>query len=481
MRATDSSRSTAPRGFSLVEMLLAVFILGIGVISIASLFPAGIALQRQATDDLVGPVVAKNALATIRSKLTQEDFGTFEQFRDFAPFGSIGSYPFNANPASITPTSSPANGAIVLPEGDWSWMRPGFVFDDLSTPNTDESAIDIFSAIKTRAGLGITTVPTINLPNAATSATELYAITTGPLRGIPYNRFKYPLYPIAASGGVAGTDFADNYFAQRTIEPAVFFSQAERTYPQGRANFASASSAAPLGQYQWECMFRRYGGRIQVAVFVYRVNLTAASNKPYSVAQNSVYNAQPPAFSSLPTEPPLPARYLAPSYRTGPTALNTNGWPNRATATAAGDEIPGTAAIASVPTAAQFGGDKTWDDWQAPGAWWIDNNGTVHRVLNGRTNAAQGPVKLQRPIPILPRTAVNGFVPTAAYPNYSQQTSTTVATPTGPTNQPIGPNGFVSAIWFIPQRDFDPFSSQPDGSPAVRYTLTPVYATVEEL
>ncbi|MFM7261049.1 MAG: prepilin-type N-terminal cleavage/methylation domain-containing protein, partial [bacterium] len=67
------------RGFSLVEMLLAVFILGIGVISIAALFPAGIVLQRQAADDIVGPIVVKNAFATIRSKLDQSDFGRIEE------------------------------------------------------------------------------------------------------------------------------------------------------------------------------------------------------------------------------------------------------------------------------------------------------------------------------------------------------------------------------------------------------------------
>ena len=45
------------RGFSLIEVLLAVFILGIGIISIGAIFPAGIVQQRQSLDDALGPVV----------------------------------------------------------------------------------------------------------------------------------------------------------------------------------------------------------------------------------------------------------------------------------------------------------------------------------------------------------------------------------------------------------------------------------------
>ena len=52
-------------GFSLIELLLAIFILGIGIISIAALLPAGIRQQQRAADDLIGPIVANNAMTLI--------------------------------------------------------------------------------------------------------------------------------------------------------------------------------------------------------------------------------------------------------------------------------------------------------------------------------------------------------------------------------------------------------------------------------
>ena len=73
-------RDLKRQGFSLIELLIAIFILGIGIISIAALFPAGIAQQQKSTDDLIGSIVARNALTIIRSKLNQEDFGDPRDF-----------------------------------------------------------------------------------------------------------------------------------------------------------------------------------------------------------------------------------------------------------------------------------------------------------------------------------------------------------------------------------------------------------------
>ncbi|MDP6889987.1 MAG: prepilin-type N-terminal cleavage/methylation domain-containing protein, partial [Phycisphaerales bacterium] len=61
MTATMATRSGIRAGFSLIELLLAIFILGIGMISVAALFPAGVALQARAEDEINGPLVAADA------------------------------------------------------------------------------------------------------------------------------------------------------------------------------------------------------------------------------------------------------------------------------------------------------------------------------------------------------------------------------------------------------------------------------------
>lgn len=421
------ARSTRPSrgGFSLVEMLLAVFILGIGVISIAALFPAGIALQRQATDDVVGPIVAKNALATIRSKLSQSDFGSFQDFGLGPTYNGAIAGTFKSSGGNVFPHVS----------GDWCWMRPGFLFDP-----ANNGTIDVFSAGFTRLQRSLQPFPPTLLK--ATEISDGVAFSSvGSLYGIPYNPAKYPLFTLDSAA------VPSDAISQRLIEPLVTFTQAERAWPQA----GSTGLANP--QYYWECMFRRNGGRVQVAVFVYRVTPPGGEPRTYTVGRSDPTGSLGTALPSGSMDvtqftPPIPMVYYAPNAGTATS------WPNRSGGTAPVDEIPGTG------PGTPFGPGKTWDDWMAPGQIWIDNHGTIHGVLRGRLVAGatgsafpnQGPVKLQRRIPVLPRAPVYGTDPGVNVDNTA-----------------AARHSYIQAIWFVPNSDLR-------GN-----VITPVYATVEEL
>ena len=478
-------------GFSLVEMLLAVFILGIGVISIAALFPAGITLQRQAADDTIGPLVAKNAFATLRSKLSQSDFG------DFDDFGAQPSFIPGEGPAgSIQPVGAPS--WLQLPSGDWGWMRPAFYTRPGSATSPDPilGTIDVFSADYTRQqgpfNIGSRFAP------AGVWATEMpNGIPTGgtpiALFGVPYNRQKYPLFDLVLNDpSVVSNAPFNNLNVQALSEPNITFTQAERSFPQG-------ASVTGRPSYYWDVMFRRYGGKVQVAVFVYRVS--APGGEPADFRVRALSNAQLTGTPAAPTgsffatasTPPIPALYLAPVFGTdapfspppgGTPTVSNQAWPYRAGTVAAPTAMtvangyavptgspPPTDQISGTHRGTPFAPELIWDDWQLPNSWWIDNHGTVHKVLQGRTRAGtatstdsgQGPVRLQRPIPILPASPANSVAPQLKY-------VTDPPDPSPPTTRVIlGPNAFIQGIWYVPQRD------------SRGNILTPVYAAVEEL
>lgn len=56
------------RGFSLVEVLLAIFILGIGLIMVATIFPVGAKWTRENAEESLAANIARNAEAVIRAK-----------------------------------------------------------------------------------------------------------------------------------------------------------------------------------------------------------------------------------------------------------------------------------------------------------------------------------------------------------------------------------------------------------------------------
>ena len=169
------------RGFSLMELLIAVFVLGIGLIGISALFAAGISQQRQAIDVFQGEMVAENALALLRVKLKSQWFGTMEDFNteDQITPSTIASQPLSNSPI----------------DGDWSWKRPGFIFSDYpSTPINENGAIDIFSAYLTRYYLNqndsniqnLLADPLVLSKIATENYTLLNTDTNFPLCGIPY-------------------------------------------------------------------------------------------------------------------------------------------------------------------------------------------------------------------------------------------------------------------------------------------------------
>jgi hypothetical protein len=88
--------------------------------------------------------------------------------------------------------------------------------------------------------------------------------------------------------------------------------------------------------------------------------------------------------------------------------------------------------------------------WQVPGQWILDQNNFVHRVLNGRRNAAEGPVRFARPVPAAPPSPVYGV----------QANEPPAAT--------LDSDG-VATAWYLPIRD------------SRGAALTPVYILVEEL
>ena len=344
-----------------------MFILGIGVISIAALFPAGIAQQRQSVDDITGPIVAQNALAILRTKLRPADFGTFEEFGGAVP-------------------------PLFTIDGDWPWLRPAFIFPDSDYPN---GAIDIF--------------------NGTGKATAIEDSGIAP--GIPFNRFLY-------------SSFADL--------PSIVFNQGERYYPMRSLN--SADPRPPKPQYVWDCMFRRFQGKVMVAIFVYRTTIVGGGDVAYTVPVNPTNPDAPPMPINLPLITLIP-----PPWDTyGLTSGNT---------TEDDALIRGTDPYDTADQA---------QSWQEPGQWILDQNNNLHRVLSRYRHDEFGPVvELIRPVPSLPSYLDNVFVYyLPGLPNPSV-------------------DDVVSNIWYIPREV--KLDTNDDGQGDLPVRLTTVYVTVREL
>ncbi len=428
------------RAFTLVEVLLAVFILGIGIISVSALFPAGIAQQRASNDDALGPVVAQHAMGVIRAKVGQDDFGTFEEFSLYDMDGSA-------------PTSIP---------GDWFWKRPTMYYqgqltgvgDTDGVQEDDSGAIDVFGSMVLNAEFNIGPSNNLNLSRVGSEFTsDGIGNDANRVYGIPFNRRKWdPDYDTTTIGSL----FAD--FDRDGIEdagellprqPMAIVTQTERWWPASppaRDQAEALEQGRRRPQFVWDCMFRRFEGRVLVAVFVYRVGTPGVEAGAYRVAQASntsgmaLYPNMPRLGSFVTSGPPSALSLAATS------TPRAGGIDNNITTRADNASVPGT--NPGVP-ATGFSISNDLFAWQAPNQLWLDQWNDVHRVVGGRRTNGDGPVTLARPIWAKPASAVMFG--------------------TGANGLPNADPGALQLLWYLPAED------------ANGVAITPVFVTVMEL
>lgn len=505
------------RAFSLVEVLLAVFILAIGIISIASLFPAGIAQQRLSTDDSMGPVVADHAMSVIRSKVKPEDFGTFEDYRFF--FGAW------APQAYFTRTT----------EGDWGWMRPGFLLSENSDTDFDErGAIDIFSHyfVRQRVHEDITT-----FVDGAKLVTEFasgwpqddfwssqlqFGSNDPPLWGIPFSR---------EASLVDWWDRRENVDGVPT-PPRRIITQHERYYPMQTDMIHPALAEDPdfrlerrRPEYVWECMFRRFNGRIQVAIFVYRVSSVEARDARWRVPQNDSDFWGDRMPDDIESFPPLPVRldFVNPNSPSG--IINDDLYPEGPwdvwySSNAPHQPVPFVPGVDTNLSGVEFNLDDPHQSWQQHRQWLLDQNNNVHRVVGQQFDPSDldFPVRIElsrhlQPIRVHPRWRNtldpgvpfnggfaspfqdwpwNSQIPAEYYADIPDPFDTSSPAPRDvssyadyvvsfPDEPPPFFNwetsfdrGVVTRIWYIPR-------TVVDVERGIEWRLTPVYVTVKEL
>jgi prepilin-type N-terminal cleavage/methylation domain-containing protein len=382
----------ARRAFSLIEVLMSVFILGIGVIAIASLLPAGISQQRSARDASAGPIVAQSAMAVLRSKYSQSTFGG-----DDLPSGWSDSISSCQNGSGLL-----KDFFCHLPPGDFGWTRPArwsaLTLSGLTVTNESGGGTVPFAprgAVHPFVG-----PPASSAQTGGTDSTWWSNVPPNYLDEQATLDFLDPCFnPYLASGRgfidntssrnipVNDPDFTGPEFINPSLDILTatnisnlsaaarkpfswFITREERQWP--------SDAARPT--YYWDCMFRKHNGLVEVAVFVYRI-----------------IQDLPGGMVDGPDD-----GYLYPGPRRPHSVWLSSG--DCESGPLFGDNhflISGQKVVTTIDDLSPFdvsGFNYLDRQWQAPGQLILDEHGGIHRVTRGRSQSSDSQVEFAEPI-----------------------------------------------------------------------------------
>lgn len=415
----------ARRAFSLIEVLMSVFILGIGVIAIASLLPAGIKQQQNSRDISAGPVVAQAAIGVLRSKFSPSDFGGDDLV------SSCNTPPFESEPLCFDNSGITANYFCNNTPGDFNWTRPARWAPSFLHP---KGAVHPFVAPP--PGLGGSDsmwwneyVPPFNSSSSSVSDADSPCFNRDLDSGVNFtSRLSSRNIPLNSNDWPCGKQPSSSILDQ-TADPRIFnwfITQEERQWPSDAIN----------PKYYWDCMFRKVNGVVEVAIFVYRLlgglpgGLVDSDSDgftyPGSRRPHGVWLGGECGDAEIPLDD---HRHF---WRSGQRVVR---------------------GLSTLPSPFDTQApDYMNRQWQIPGQLILDEFGGIHRVIRGRTSANSDEVEFASPIltPLLEEIVPNPVNPDA--PDVIFQSPQT-----------------IRQIWFVPVLERG------------GRRIEPVYITVETL